>query len=238
MSIEYHTSDLDHLGIVAGVCEQIDLIGQIDARIPDTGRKVSVGQATQAMVLNGPGFVGRALYLTPEFYKTKPVDLLVGDGIEASDLNSDSLGKALDYLYQAGITELFASVSAHALRTFGIGVRFAHLDTTAFSLQGAYEMDDEQAEGHEEHPMHITYGYSKDHRPDLKQAILGLICANRTRIPTCVSAMSGNTSDKTSLPEIAEAYLAQFGADEELPILVADSALYSATTLQDLSDHR
>ena len=59
ISIEYHTSDLDHLGIVAGVCEQIDLIGQIDARIPDTGRKVSVGQATQAMVLNGLGFVGR-----------------------------------------------------------------------------------------------------------------------------------------------------------------------------------
>lgn len=47
------------------MCEQIDLIGQIDARVPETGRKVSVGQAVQAMVLNGLGLVGRALYLAP-----------------------------------------------------------------------------------------------------------------------------------------------------------------------------
>jgi hypothetical protein len=51
--------------------------------------------------------------------------LLIGEGIEAEDLNADSLGKALDYVYEAGITELFASVSAHALRRFGIQVRFA-----------------------------------------------------------------------------------------------------------------
>jgi hypothetical protein len=91
------------------------------------------------MVINGLGFVGRPLYLTPEFYANKPVDLLIGEGIEAADLNEDSVGKALDYGYEAGITELFASVSAHALRQFGIQVRFAHLDTTAFSLEGAYE---------------------------------------------------------------------------------------------------
>lgn len=78
MTETYQTQDLDHLGIVAGVCEQIDLIGQIDARVPETGRTVSVGQAVQAMVLNGLGFVGRALYLMPEFFRSKPVDLLVG----------------------------------------------------------------------------------------------------------------------------------------------------------------
>jgi transposase len=81
MSNQYSTQDLDHLGIVAGVCQQIGLIEQINARVPDTGRKVSVGQAVQAMVLNGLGFVGRALYLTPEFYRTKPLDLLIGEGI-------------------------------------------------------------------------------------------------------------------------------------------------------------
>lgn len=100
MSNQYSTQDLDHLGIVAGVCQQIGLIEQIDDRVPDTGRKVSVGQAVQAMVLNGLGFVGRVLYLTPEFYQTKPLDLLIGEGIEADELNSDSLGKALDQLHE------------------------------------------------------------------------------------------------------------------------------------------
>lgn len=138
MSDTFITQNLDHLGIVAGVCQQIELIEQIDQLVPDAGRKVSVGQV-QAMVLNGLGFVGRPLYLTPEFYRTKPVDLLIGDGIEADDLNSDSLGKALDYLHEAGITEVFAKVSAHALKQYGIEVRFAHGDTTAFSLHGDYK---------------------------------------------------------------------------------------------------
>ena len=77
MTEQYRTENLDHLGIVAGICEQIGLIEQIDARVAQTGRKVSVGQAVQAMVINGLGFVGRALYLTPEFYRSKPIDLLI-----------------------------------------------------------------------------------------------------------------------------------------------------------------
>ncbi len=234
MSDQYSTHDLDHLGIVAGVCQHIGLIEQIDARVPATGRKVSVGQAVQAMVLNGLGFVGRALYLTPEFYRTKPLDLLIGEGIEADDLNSDSLGKALDQLYAAGITEIFAVVSTHALRRYAITVKFAHLDTTALSLQGEYAVDERADEG-EAQPITITYGHSKDHRPDLKQAIMGLICVNQTCIPAYLSAVSGNVSDKTSMPEMAQAYLDQFGADETMPVLVADSALYSADTIQNWS---
>ena len=234
MSAQYMTQDLHHFGIVAGVCEKIDLINQIDARMTDTGRKVSVGQAVQAMVLNGLGLTGRAMYLTPEFYESKPVDLLIGEGIEASDLNSDSLGKALDHLHEAGITELFASISVHALRRYGIAVRFAHLDTTALSLQGEYDFDAE-TDIDDDSVITITYGHSKDHRPDLKQAILGMICANRTSIPIYLNAISGNTSDKASLPEIAEVYLKQFAEDEETPILVADSALYSADAIKNLS---
>lgn len=65
MSEAYTTQVLDHLGIVAGICQQIGLIGQIDARIPVAGHKVSVGQAVQTMVLNGFGFVSRPLYLSP-----------------------------------------------------------------------------------------------------------------------------------------------------------------------------
>ena len=133
-----------------------------------------------------------------------------------------------------GITELFASISFHALRCYGIDVRFAHLDTTAMSLQGDYDFEQDD-ETDEEQVIRITYGHSKDHRPDLKQAVLGMICANRTSIPIYPGAISGNTSDKTSLPDIATTYLAQFEGDEATPILIADSALYSAENIQNLS---
>jgi hypothetical protein len=58
-----------------------------------SGRKVSCGQATLAMVLNGLGFTGRALYLMPEYMENKPVDLLIDEDLVASDFNDDTLGK-------------------------------------------------------------------------------------------------------------------------------------------------
>jgi len=230
MEQSFSTQTLDHLGIVAGICQEIDLIGQIDARVPDTGRTVSVGQAVQAMVLNGLGFVGRALYLMPEFFSAKPVDLLIGEGVEADDLNSDSLGKALDHLYETGITEIFIAVSAYALRVYGISVDFLHADTTAFSLHGEYETDDQDDEI-EPQPISITHGHSKDHRPDLKQAMLGLISAGQSRVPLYLEALSGNSSDKTTLRQMVQSYKDQLSEDETMPPVVADAAFYSASNI-------
>jgi len=83
-----------------------------------TRRQVSVGQAVEAIILNALGFVGRPLYLTPEFWDHKPVEMLVGPGITADMLNDDSLGRALDALFDAGLTEVFAQVASGALCHF------------------------------------------------------------------------------------------------------------------------
>ena len=87
-------------------------------------------------------------------------------------------------------------------------MRFSHIDTTAFGLEGQYEF--EQDDEDEPQPIRIVYGYSKDRRPDLKQAIMGLICVNDSSIPAYLTALSGNVSDKTSMPEMAKLYLEQF----------------------------
>lgn len=110
--IKYETKRIDHLGIVAGVCHEIDLIPQVDAALGPCERKVSCGHAVQAMVLNALGFSGRALYLMPDYLANKPVELLIGDGLNAEDFNDDSLGQTLDDLYEAGVTEVFARVAA------------------------------------------------------------------------------------------------------------------------------
>jgi transposase len=65
-----------------------------------------------------------------------------------------------------------------------------------------------------------------------------MISANRTSIPAYLSAVSGNVSDKTSMPEMAQVYLEQFSAEDESPILVADAALYGADTLGALSENK
>ena len=224
---------LDHLGIVAGICNEIGLIETIDAQIEGRGRKVSVGKAVQAMILNGLGFVSRPLYLSPEFFHNKPVDLLVGEGIEADDLNDDCLGRALDQLFKQGVTEVFATVSARALQVFGIETQYAHLDSTSFGLHREYESD-EANRLDEPIPIRITHGYSRDRRPDLKQAMVSLICANQASLPTWFRALDGNSSDSSSFIETIHAYLTQFTADDHLPVFVADAALYNEKTLRQL----
>jgi transposase len=127
--LSFATQCLDHLGIVAGICHRIDLIETIDTFIGQTRRPVSVGEAVIAMILNALGFVGRPLYLTPEFFSNKPVDLLIHPRLCAEDFTDDTLGRALDCLYEKGITEVFATVASQALSAFDGQHRFVHLDS-------------------------------------------------------------------------------------------------------------
>ncbi len=47
---------LDHLGIVAGVCQEIGLVEYFDRLDERVHARVTLGQAVQAMVLNGLGW--------------------------------------------------------------------------------------------------------------------------------------------------------------------------------------
>jgi transposase len=226
------TQRLDHLGIVAGVCNRIGLIRQIDTFVGETNRKVSVGQAVQAMVLNGLGFVGRPLYLAPEFLSNKPIDILISDGLTAEDFNDDSLGRALDALFEAGVTEVFAYVAASVVRQAGVAMDYVHLDNSSIALHGEYEiMPDEEAGA-----IAITHGYSRDHRPDLKQAVISLICTHQASLPVWLAALDGNQADSSAFPVIVKAYIEQLEEGQEPPYLVADTALYSSGTLQEFGD--
>jgi len=227
--ITYRTQRLDHHGIVAGICDEIDLVAQIDRLVPAPRRQVSIGQAVKAMVINALGFVGRPLYLTPEFFANKPVELLIGPGITAEMLNDDSLGRALDWLFEAGLTKVFAQVASHALRRYGIEHRFVHVDITSFHVHGAYEKDQEPG------VIRIVRGYSRDHRPDLKQVIVGLLTTYRSALPAWIQALDGNAADVRVVPGLIKAYVQQFREGEE-PYFVADSALYAEENLQALSE--
>ncbi len=229
MAAEYTTQRLDHLGIVAGICQEIGLAEQIDRIVGPTERQVSVGEAVQAMVLNALGFTARPLYLTPEFFANKPLDRLLRPGLTAEMLNDDSLGRALDILHEKGETEVFAQVASHALRVYGIEHRFVHLDTTSFSVEGEYDRPEEPG------IIRITYGYSRDHRPDLKQVVAALLTTYRSALPVWIQALDGNTNDSRAFPSLVEAYLAQF-REKPMPYMVADSALYTEENLQRLSE--
>jgi transposase len=106
------TYTLNHFGLISGICNELDIADFIDRLIPvDPQQKVTTGQAVVSMIINGPGFSNGQLYLYPQVFEKKPVELLVSRTICASDLNDDTIGRALDRVFLYGCTELFCYLS-------------------------------------------------------------------------------------------------------------------------------
>jgi transposase len=186
-----------------------------------------VGEAVKAMVLNGLGFANHALYLVPRFFENKPTHQLVSLRVAPAQLNDDALGRALDTLYAYGVTELYSLIAATAATRLGLSPTYTHLDTTSFHVEGRYNSDEEP----EGQVVHITKGYSRDHRPDLNQVMLELIIEHQAGLPVLMQPLSGNSSDPQAFGHVIRAHIAQLQTTYGATYLVADSALYSAENL-------
>jgi transposase len=201
--------------------KDLGLIDLINARlVPDAQEVLTPGEAMAGMILNGLGFANRPLSLTPQFFANKPLELLFREGIHAEMFNRFKLGRTLDEASTYGCDLLFHGLALAVCAQEGIDLRFNHLDTTSFSLHGEYVPDsDEQA-------ITITYGYSKDHRPDLKQAVLELLVSQDGGVPFGSKSWGGNTSDIKVFQARAQALLAAFQNAPSPRYLIADSKLY------------
>lgn len=231
----YASHTLDHHGLVAGMVDELGLVGKSDALILqdlDQGR-VSVGMAVKAMILMGLGFTQRALYLTPQFFADKPVGRLLGAGLAAEHLNDDALGRALDAIHAYGVELFYYLLAVGVVKQLGLSCAGGHLDATSVHVDGEYNHSDEVvAEG----VVHIRPGYSRDHRPDLNQVVLQLITENQAGIPLLMAALSGNTNDQTGFRALVQRHIEQLKVEVGLQYLVADSALYSEGSLRELGD--
>jgi transposase len=225
---------LDHLGLVAGMFDELGIGDVLDRAMqhnPET-RIVTVGNAVKAMVLNGLGFMNQQLDLVPKFFQNKPTPRLIAPGIDAQHLHDDTLGRALDMLYDYGVTELSSLIAATAAQRLGLAPTFAHLDSTSFHVDG----HDNSAEEPDDKVIHITRGYSRDHRPDLNQVMLDLIVEHQAGIPLLMKPLSGNSSDVQNFGQIVTEHIKQLQTTSGTTSLVADSALSSAENLQKLGE--
>ena len=220
---------LDHLGLIASVINDLGLVSMIDARLkPDDQEAITPGEALKGMILNGLGFANRPLSLTPQFFAGKPLDLLFRPGVEADMFNRFKLGRTLDEVNSYGCDLLFSEIALAVCQQEAIDQRFNHLDTTSFSLTGDYVPESDQQ------AIAITHGYSKDHRPDLKQAVLELMVSQDGGVPLASQTWDGNASDSQIFQERAQALLSTFKDSPTPRYLIADSKLYSQDNAADL----
>lgn len=230
--------NLDHLGLVAGLIDELGLVELTNEQIEPHGLEhVSAGQVVKAMILNALGFLSAPLYLFSEFFESKSVSHLLGEGVEANHLNDDRLGRVLDRLYEEGTSSFFLKVALQAVKRFEIDIRQRHLDATSMSVEGEYRCAlEEEAESEtpgessgEPTPIRLCRGYSRDGRPDLKQFLMTLMCAADGGVPLWLKVASGNEHDAGQFAEVIREFGQQWTSEG---VLVMDAAFYTEPNLE------
>ena len=132
--------NLDHLGIVAGIIDEMELVEEVNKkvgiRIKET---VSPGQVMKAMILKGLGFLSAPIYLFDTFFVGKATEHLIGEGVTPKKLNDDRIGRELDKYYQAGTTKLFTAIALKAAKRFQVEMKSVHLESSSISVEGEYK---------------------------------------------------------------------------------------------------
>jgi transposase len=244
--------NIDHLGIVAGIIDAIGIVEIINELIGvEKGEKVNAGQVVKAMIINGLGFVSKPLYMFPEYFETIACEHLIGAGVKPEYLNDDKLGRVMDKLFRKGLNTIFFIIALKAAKKFGVSLSTSHLDSSSMHVHGQYntslpevifesqkvgdnqELEELAVKSPKE--ITITYGYSRDHRPDLKQFIIEMICTGDGDIPIFLKLASGNQADSSCFGQIAVEYQKQLEVNS---LIVADSALYTESNLKMMSELR
>src|SRR5271170_84214 len=175
--------------------ELLDLPGLFESHLPPLrGPQPDLPTATVLGVLVANLLLSRepfyaistwAASFVPEY-----LGLLPG---QATLLNDDRCGRALDHLQRADRASLLTALVLRAIRRFRLALRQLHQDTTTVTLSGEYH---HQAPAEQtDRPARIRRGYNKDHRPDLKQLLYNRTVTADGAVPIHCKIHDGNTSD-------------------------------------------
>ncbi len=225
---------LDHIPVIAnaitrlGIREVVDDLVRVDPR-----SNVTTGECVEALITSI--LLGRhALYQVDELLE--PFDLQVAFGFrdraEAVHFNDTRLAKALDDLFDVGgVAKVNAAATLAAVRAYDLDTKQVHLDTTSVSVYGEYEASTAPSDAEDLQAVpHVTYGYSKARRPDLKQIVFSLGVTGDGAVPIFGRVSSGNRSDAEELRfTLKQIYEAMPSPEETL--FVGDSKLFCGETL-------
>lgn len=177
-----------HIPAIARMCHRLGLIDLINKSIP-CNTDLDLGTLVTGMVCDT--LSGRSpLYKVEEFIAEQDTELLFGISVDPHAFNDDALGNALDRIHHKGTLKLFTEVALKAAKIFDLDTTQCSFDTTSVNVWGDYNTSQPDKKA-----PHITYGYSKDKRPDLKQFMVSMLCVEGN-IPISGKMQSGNSSDE------------------------------------------
>jgi transposase len=189
---------LGPLPVIAAFCDRVGLARLLDRFVPAVDARVRLAPATaigvvvRNLVLHREPVYALGAWAAP--FDPAPLGLAPG---EAGLLNDDRVGRMLARLFDADRASLLTRLVLDAVAAFDIDLRQLHNDSTSIAFAGTHAAADGRARGGRA-TARITYGHSKDHRPDLKQLVWILTVTADGAVPIAYRAVDGNTTDDTT----------------------------------------
>jgi transposase len=200
MSLSWQNTSLESLEVGAAplvrhFLDRLQLPELFAKHLPELpGRPPALPSATVLGVLLSNLLLARQpLYAIPAWAARRVPEHLGLASAEVALLNDDRLGRALDHLHRADRASLLTALVVAAVRVFAISMKEFHQDTTTVTFSGQYAERAEAAQTAS--PPRITFGYNKDHRPDLKQLLYSISISADGAVPVHCKIYDGNTTD-------------------------------------------
>lgn len=144
------------------------------------------------------------------------------------------MGRALDRLFDADRGTLLTEIVIAAGERFSLCFEELHSDATTIKFTGQYLNAKGRSIRGKKAPF-ITYGRSKDRRPDLKQLMFILTTTKDGDVPVQFRSEAGNASDSRTHEETWDALVRATGRSDFL--YVADSKLCGEEAMDYIDNH-
>lgn len=192
------TERLGPLPLINHFIDRLGLETLLDKHVATTDRRCAVPHARGLGVLLRSIIVEREpIYRQQEAVQGFAPELYGLAAAQLERLDDDRLGRALDRLFAADRAALLTEVVVAAGQRFAVALEQLHNDSTSVAFCGQYRNSRGTLRRGVREPV-ITYGYSKDHRPDLKQLLLILTTAADGGVPVQFRVADGNTNDSVT----------------------------------------
>ena len=181
--------------LVRHFLDRLDLVGLFQQHLPKLpGRAPTLpSSAVLGLLVANLLLARQPLYALPAWAARHVPEHLGLSAGQAALLNDDRTGRALDHLQRADRASLLTALVVRAVGEFKIDLSELHQDTTTVTLSGAYA--DQPPAEQSNRPPRITFGYNKDHRPDLKQLLYSITISADGAVPVHCKTYDGNTTD-------------------------------------------
>jgi len=127
--------------------------------------------------------------------------------------------RAMDWLIERK-NEIEKSVARRLINLFTQELDLVFYDITSSYFEGDRSIGEDDIR---------RYGYSRDHRPDRRQIVIGLVMT-REGIPLCHHVFEGNTADKSTVAGVIEDLKARFKLSKV--VFVGDRGMLSEGNLE------